>query len=549
MKKLTILAAAMVAASAFGGAATRSNKADISRNLDVFTSLYKELQSYYVDSINARKSIETAIDAMLNDIDPYTEYIPGDEQDQFRTMTTGEYGGIGSYIIQRDGGTYISGPYKGSPAAEAGLRAGDHIIMIDSDTVATWPSDKVSAKLKGQAGSKLRVTVKRPYVQDSILTFDMVRRKITMPSVPYYGMLDDGIGYISLTSFNENSYKEVRDALNQLVKNDGAKSLILDLRGNGGGLLESAVQILGLFLPKGTKVLTTRGKETLTEKVYKTSTPPLDTKLPLAILVDGGTASSAEIVSGALQDLDRAVIVGNRSFGKGLVQTTRQLPFDGMLKVTVAKYYLPSGRLIQAIDYGQRDENGMVSRTPDSLTTVYHTVSGREVRDGGGITPDITVNYPEINRLTYNAVRDNWVFDFANKYRATHDKIAPPEEFVVTDTIYEQFVSGIDPDKFKYDKVCETALDKLRELAKIEGYMNDSTQAQFDQLSHLLRHDLKKDLKNSRSLLEPYIASEIMDRYYYDSGRLANALRSDMGVDSAKAALKRPAMPWDKKKK
>lgn len=541
MKKLLIIIAALTAMVTL--ATTRSKKADISRNLDTFNSLYKELQTFYVDSIDAEKSIQIAIDAMLNDIDPYTEYIPGKEQSQFMTMTTGEYGGIGSYILERNGGTYISGPYQGSPAAEAGLRPGDHIIMIDDDSVATWPSSKVSDKLKGQAGTKLRVTVNRPYVEDSILTFEIVRRKIQMPSVPYHGMLDDQTGYIALTGFTDKSYQEVRDALTDLLKNQGAKSLILDLRGNGGGLLESAVQILGLFLPKGTKVLTTKGKETLSEKTYKTTVAPLDTKLPIAVLIDGGTASSAEIVSGALQDLDRATIIGSRSFGKGLVQTTRQLPYDGLLKVTVAKYYIPSGRLIQAIDYGKRDENGYVSRTPDSLTSVFHTLGGREVRDGGGITPDIKIEYPDVTRLAYNAVRDNWIFDFANQYRAKHDTITSPWEFVVSDTLYSQFVESIDPSKFNYDKPCELALNQLRQMAKTEGYMNDSTAAQFDVLAGLLKHDLKHDFDVNRKLLSPYLANEILSRYYFNRGQIIYSLRDDAAVDSARNIFRTAAKP------
>lgn len=539
MKKLTIFAAAIVVLALLSSAATRSKKVDISRNLDIFNALYKELQTFYVDSIDAEKSINTAIGAMLDDIDPYTEYIPAKEQEQFRSMTSGEYGGIGSVIQETDRGVIISDPYEGSPARLAGLRPGDLIVMIDGDSTAGWRSSKVSEHLKGQSGTNVKVTVNRPYADDSILTFDIRRAKIQIPSVPYYGMLRDHTGYIVLNTFSEKSYPEVREAV-EALKKQGAQRLILDLRGNGGGLVESAVQILGIFLPKGTTVLNTRGKGVLNEKVYKTSVKPVDTEIPLAVLIDGASASASEIVTGALQDLDRAVVLGNRSYGKGLVQSTRQLPYDGLLKVTVAKYYIPSGRLIQAIDYSHRNPDGSVARIPDSLTSVFKTAGGREVRDGGGITPDITVELPEVNRLTFNVVRDNWAFDFATRYAATHDTIPAPQDFVITDTIYEEFKSFIDPARFNYDKVCETAVDQLRKIAETEGYMNDSTSRQFDILASMLKHDLRHDLDINRKAISPYLAGEIVNRYYFNRGEIINSLREDVVVDSALSVLGGP---------
>lgn len=536
MKKLTLIAASLVLLCMLASAATRSKKNEISRNLDIFNALYKELQTFYVDSIDAEKSINTAIAAMLNDIDPYTEYFSAKDQDAFRTMTTGEYGGIGSIIQQNEEGVIISEPYEGSPAQKAGLRPGDLFVSIDGDSVLGWTSDRVSNKLKGQSGSTLKLVMKRPWVSDSIKTFEFKRAKIQIPPVPYVGMVRPEIGYIGLNTFSEKSAAEVRAGVEKLIK-DGAKGLILDLRGNGGGLVESAIEILGFFLPKGTAVLTTRGKGVLNEKVYKTSVNPIDTKIPLAVLVDGSSASASEIVSGALQDLDRAVIIGNRSFGKGLVQSTRELPYDGMLKVTIAKYYIPSGRLIQAIDYSRRNPDGSVARIPDSLTNVFKTAGGREVRDGGGITPDIKIEYPEVNRLTYNVVRDNWAFNFANKYAATHDSIASPETFEVTDEIYAEFKDFIDPEKFNYDKVCESAVKQLREIATAEGYMNDSTAAQFDVLAAMLRHDLKHDLDINRKNLTPYIAGELLSRYYFNRGEVIYSLRDDQAVDSATAVL------------
>ena len=521
-------------------AASKNEKAAIMRNLDIFNSIYKELQVFYVDSIDAEKSINTAIGAMLNDIDPYTEYIPAKDQDSFLSMTSGEYGGIGSYITERNGKVYISEPFENSPAHKAGLRAGDHIVKINNDTTAGWTSSKVSENLKGQAGTSLRIEVKRPYVVDSMLTFDIVREKIQVSAVPYYGVIKDNIGYIYLTSFTETAAKEVRDALIDLKKDPRVKSIILDLRGNGGGLLESAVKIVGLFVPKNTEVLRTRGKGHLSEKVYKTTSKPVDTEIPLAVFIDGGSASSSEITAGALQDLDRAVIIGSRSYGKGLGQSTRQLPYDGLLKVTIAKYYIPSGRLIQAIDYSHRNPDGSVARIPDSLTNLFKTKHGREVRDGGGITPDVKIEWDKMNRLTYNIIRDLWAFNYANRFYATTPSIASAEEFVITDSIFNDFKKFIDPDKFQYDKVCETMLGELRKTAEAEGYMNDETKAQFDALEGLLRHNLDKDLDNNRKAINEILSDEIVGRYYYQKGQVIDNLKYDEALDRAAAILNDP---------
>ncbi len=379
--------------------------------------------------------------------------------------------------------------------------------------------------------------MKRPYVTDSIKTFDITRRKIQLPAVPYYGVLKDNIGYIYLTSFTDKAASEVKDALVELKKNPNVKSIVLDLRGNRGGLLEAAVKIVGLFVPKNTEVLLTRGKGLLNEKVYKTTSAPVDTEIPLAVLIDGGSASSSEITAGALQDLDRAVIMGARSYGKGLVQTTRPLPYDGMLKVTIAKYYIPSGRLIQAIDYSHRNPDGSVARIPDSLTNVFTTIHGREVRDGGGITPDVKIDYGEVNRLTYNIVSDNWAFNYATKFAAEHPEIAAAEDFVITDSIFNDFKSFIDPDKFNYDKVCESMLAALKSTAEIEGYMNDSTKAEFAVLEGLLKHNLSHDLDNNREDIEGILAGEIVKRYYYQKGQVIETLKRDVTIDSAEVIL------------
>lgn len=541
MKKLIYVIAIVMAAAVLTQAATRSKKADISRGVDVFSSVMKEVQTFYVDTFDAEKSVKTAIDAMLNQLDPYTEYFPRDDSEKFKSMTSLEYAGIGSYIMQRPTGVYISGPYKGSPAQLAGLRAGDLIMMIDGDTVTSFNHEAVSNRLKGTPGTTVRVTVKRPYVTDSIVTVDIVRRKINMPSVPYYGMVDGNVGYIQLQQFTERSADEVRQALEALAKNKPLNGVILDLRDNTGGYLEAAVKILGCFLPKGTEVLRTRGRGLLDEKVYKTTQRPLMPDMPMVVLIDAMTASSSEITAGALQDLDRAVVMGSRSFGKGLVQTTRSLPYDGMLKVTIAKYYIPSGRLIQAIDYSRRRDDGSVARIPDSLTHVFHTASGREVRDGGGITPDVEVKYPEVSRVTYNVVSDNWAFDYATRYAATHPSIALPGVFTITDSIYEDFKASIDPERFEYDKVCETILSRLREAAGVEGYMNDSLSAKLDEVAAMMKHPLDKDLDTHRAAIEPYLEKEIVSRYYYRPGEIISALRHDQAIDSAVRLLNTPA--------
>lgn len=525
-------------------AATRSPKSDVSRGLDIFSAIVKELQTNYVDSIDAEKSVNTAVAAMLNDIDPYTEYFPASEQDELQMMTSGEYGGIGAIITEIPGrGVYISEPYEGTPSQRAGLKAGDLLVAIDNDTVLNWHNQQVSSRLKGEAGTPLRVTVKRPYNgADSILTFNLTRSKIQLPAVPYYGMIGDtGTGYIYLSQFTDKAASDVRSALLEMKSTGKLNNLILDLRGNPGGLLEAAVKIVSYFVPKNTEVIRTRGKGLLNEKVYKTTSAPIDTKLPLVVLIDGSSASSSEITAGALQDIDRAVIVGTRSFGKGLVQSTRPLPYDGVFKVTTGKYYLPSGRLIQAIDYSRRNPDGSVARTPDSLTNEFKTQHGRTVRDGGGITPDVTITYPEANRLTYNIVSNHWAFDFATRYAAQHPTIPAPEDFDVTDTIFTEFKAFIDPTKFDYDKACEVMVKNLRKVAEAEGYMTDSTRRQLDILEGLLRHDLGHDLDKNRRDIEDILASEIVKRYYYQRGQNAQSLRHDPAVAEAKAILADPA--------
>ncbi len=541
MKKTKFLAVTMVAAVIAMSAATRSDKAELSRNLNIFSSVVKNLQTEYVDTIDASKSIRTAIDMMLMELDPYTEYIPAEDQESFRTISTGEYGGIGSLIMRRsDKNVYISEPYDNSPAKKAGLRPGDLIIAIDGDTMLGKNVDEVSNRLRGQSGTTVNVLIKRPYVDDSIKSITVKCEKIEIHPVPYFGVIHDNVGYIDVTTFSDKTYPEVKEALLELKKDPRVKTIMIDLRNNGGGVLDGAVDLVSLFVPRGTEVLRTRGKGQLNERIYKTSKKPVDTEIPLVVLVNSGSASASEITAGALQDLDRAVIVGRRSFGKGLVQSSRPLPYDGLLKVTIAKYYIPSGRLIQAIDYSHRNEDGSVGRIPDSLTHEFKTRAGRTVRDGGGIKPDVDVEYPDGSRLLYNILADNWAFDYANKYYATHDSVAAPADFVITDEIYEDFKGFIDPEKFNYDKVCETMLDDLEKAAKNEGYLNDETKAQIEVLRNLMKHNLSEDLDNNREDVSQFLSTEIMSRYYGESGEIIQSLKNDLDVEAAIKMLNTP---------
>lgn len=530
---VAFLLAAIITAYA---APQKSGDAALARNLTTFNAIVKELKDNYVDSIAPDRAFGAAIDALLGTIDPYTEYYPVEEQDALQKMTTGEYGGIGSYLMDRDSSTYISAPMEGSPAARAGIKAGDRILRVDSIDVSHKLSADVTKVLRGRPETPVTIQLLRPYAKDSIVTVTLQRELLRQPSVPYYTVFDN-TGYILLTSFINKSPAEVKAALEEFKADPRVKNIVLDLRGNGGGLVESAVDILSYFVPKGTEVVRTRGRDEASERVYKTTRSPLFPDIPLAILIDGATASASEILAGAVQDLDRGVLVGSRSFGKGLVQSTRPLPFSGVLKVTVAKYYTPSGRLIQALDYAHRNEDGSVSRIPDSLTHEYKTLHGRIIRDGGGLAPDSVIDWGKVNRLVYNVVRDNWSFDYATRFEAQHPQVAAPEDFVITDDIYADFKKSIDPKKFKYDRVMEEAMKQLRDIATEEGYMGDETTAAFDSLQKLLIHDFDRDLDTHRPEIEEYLGSEIMSRYYYDRGKTAYMLRNDKALKAARDIL------------
>lgn len=518
----------------------KSHDMAVQRNMSIFNSLVKQLETTYVDTINTDRAFKSAIGAFLSEVDPYTEFYTPDDFENFIAQTSGEYGGVGSYIMARDGAVYISGPYENSPAERAGLKSGDRILKVDSTDFGnrSAKADDVTRVLRGQPGTIAHVTVQRPYASpDSILEIEVMREKMQVPSVSYYGVTRENLGYIRLTQFIATSAEEVRKALTDLTSNPAVKGIVLDLRGNGGGLVESSVEICGMFLPKGTQVLTTRGRGGKVEKIYKTIQKPIAPDIPLAVLIDGGTASASEILAGSMQDLDRAVLIGTQSFGKGLVQSTFDLPYDHVVKITRSKYYIPSGRLIQALDYSRRNPDGSVARTPDSLTNVYHTAAGREVRDGGGLKPDIVVTWKQPSGLTFALMRDNIFFDYATLFVSRNKTIAPAEQFFVTDEIFDDFVSGVDPARVKYTNATGEYLDVLDKYVKQEGYMTDEIQADIDSLRSRLNHDLKSDLLLHRDEVKSYICSEIMDRYYHQKGVAIEGLRDDVAVDSAAQIL------------
>ncbi len=534
-----ILLLGVVLLAVAGVKAQKSRDMSAARGLATFGAIVKELETNYVDTIDNTRAFEAAVNAMLETVDPYTTYFPAQSREDITKMTTGEYGGIGAYLLERDGRSYISEPMTGSPAQIAGLKAGDHIVRVDTTDVSRKPTAEVSRLLRGHPGTDVAVSVIRPFVADSLLSFTLTRKKMREASVPFAGIIDGDMGYIQINQFIEKTGEEVRTALEDFKKNKDLKGIIIDLRGNGG-VVEQAVDVASNFLPKGTEVLRTRGRDKEADKIYKTHRSPLFPDLPIAVLIDGGTASSSEILAGAIQDLDRGVLLGTRSYGKGLVQTTRPLPYGGMLKVTVARYYTPSGRLIQAFDYSHRNDDGSAVRVPDSLTHAYHTLNGRTIRDGGGLRPDSTIEWQKINRLVYNVVRDNWAYDFANKFAAENPSIAPAGDFVITDSIYSDFKQSIDPDRFKYDRAMEEATEQLRKIAYEEGYINPETTAAFDTLKKLLTHNLDRDLDTHRAQIEQYLGSEIVSRYYYAAGRSEYAAHHDEAVAKACALLRSP---------
>lgn len=520
----------------------------ISKNLDIFNSIFKELDMFYVDTVNAEKMIQTGVEGMLSLTDPYTEYYPEEEVSSLKEMTTGKYGGIGAAIRYYEAKDRIAvvEPTEGMPAAEAGVKAGDIILsvggkeMVRGDMKPQEFSSKVSEALRGEPGTSFVLKVLRPLKNDStVMEFKLTRKNIRTNPVPYYGMVKDSIGYLALSSFTENSAKDFKKAFIEL-KQKGAKSLIIDLRDNGGGSLSEAVDIVNLYVPKGQEIVVTKGKVRQAQGSYKTQNEPVDTQIPLAVLVNGATASASEIVSGSLQDLDRAVVIGSRTFGKGLVQTIRPLPYNGTLKVTTSKYYIPSGRCIQAIDYAKKNADGSVARTPDSLTTVFHTAAGREVRDGGGIRPDIEVKGDKIPNIVFYLMNDDLIFDYATQYCWDHPTLASVDDFKLTDADYEAFKKLVKSRNFTYDRQSEKMLKSLKEIAEFEGYMTEAAE-EFKALEKKLNHNLDRDLDYFAKPIKEYLSQEIVTRYFYQRGAVMERLKDDTDLEKAIEVLQNPA--------
>ena len=514
------------------GQAQKDNRFEVSKNLDIFNALVKEVEMFYVDSVDVEKTVRRGINSMLGSLDPYTEYYPEQEMDKLKMMTTGEYGGIGSYIRGRqEGGVYIIEPFEGMPAALAGLQAGDRILAIDTVDVTEKSSDEVSNLLKGVPNTKMVLKIQRPN-EKKPREVELLRKQILVDQVTYYGVRGDGVGYIYLKGFTDKSAQEVKNAFEDLKKNHQIKSLILDLRNNGGGLLESATQIVSMFVPKGKEVVSTKGKISQWDRTYRTANEPLDTVMPMAVLINGNSASAAEIVSGSLQDMDRAVLVGQRSFGKGLVQSTRELPYNGSVKITMSKYYIPSGRCIQQMDYTHRKADGSVAAIPDSLTSVFYTSKGRPVRDGGGVRPEFEIEEEEMPTMMYYLATDFVLLDFVTNWAQKHKTIPPVEEFTVSDEDFEAFKNYAKEKNFTYDRQSEKVLKNLKEIAKFEGYMNSDSTI-FNELEARLTPNLDRDFELYKGQIKKLMASEIIKRYYFQKGELLESLKDDEVLEKA----------------
>lgn len=537
MKRITILILCIVAMSHVW--ANENQMFSFTQNLEVFSDVLKKLNIHYVDTVDLDKGVKHGISAMLATLDPYTIYFTEEEAKEFAEQNTGEYAGVGCTIMQRDSAVYVSEPFDNTPAQEVGLRAGDKIVMIDNDTVLNWKSDEVSKRMRGLPNTHLRMLIERPG-SDSLVEVNITRRIIQRNPVVYYGTVADGVGYIMLETFSDKAADEVRKAFLDLKSSHGITSLILDLRDNGGGLVNEAVKILNMFVPRGTAVLESRGKVENSNHIYKTEKEPLDTKIPLAVLINSYTASASEVVAGTLQDLDRAVILGDRSFGKGLIQQVFPLPYNRQLKVTVSYYYIPSGRSIQAIDYTKRDANGRVARMPDSLTNEFRTAGGRIVRDGGGITPDIAVKADTMSHLHYYLFTGHHIFDFATDYVTRHKSIAPAQDFYLSDADYEAFKEFVQRRDFKYDKMSSKRLEELRDAMTFEGYMDEQTTELVKSIEERLQHNVNKDLDTFRREIERSLTQEIASRYYYQRGAIIVGMRGEPVTQRAIEILQSP---------
>ena len=514
---------------------------DINKNVNIFNSGLRELDMFYVDTVDVEKTVRTGIDYMLNSLDPYTVYFNEDDMKDFNFMTTGEYAGVGATVAHKDGKIVFADPFEGKPAARAGIKAGDIILSIDGKDMTTCEekegeafartlSSFVSNNLKGQPSTILEIMVER-YAEKKTLKFKVTREKIVIDPISYHNMLDDKTGYIKLTGFTDKSAMDMKNAYTDLKK-QGMNSLVIDLRENGGGIMEEAVQIVNMFVPKGKLVVSTKGKLKQTDRTHKTTIEPLDTEIPLVILIDEGSASASEIVAGALQDMDRAVLVGARTFGKGLVQLTREVPFGGGVKITTSKYYIPSGRCVQALDYSHRKADGTVTRVADSLTNVFYTEIGREVRDGGGITPDIKLEEEKVPTITYYLSNQYIIFDWSTQWAYKHKTIGEAKEFTISDEDYENFKEYVKSKNFEYDRMSEKSMKQLKEIMEFEGYMKTAGE-EFKALEEKLVPNLDRDLDTFKSNIVQMINAEVVKRYYYQKGEFVSNMKFDTGLNKA----------------
>lgn len=538
MNRIKVFAAILLIGGFTLGFTAKNSDFELVKSLDIFYTLFRELNLFYVDETQPEKLIETGINSMLSSLDPYTTYIPESEMDDFNFMTTGEYGGIGSLIRAGESYAIIAEPYEGSPSAKAGLMAGDEIISVDGFVTKGKPLSEVSEKLKGVPGTDLTIIIKRPGEQEN-RKIKIIREQIHISNVAYYGALNNNTGYIRLSNFTMNAGNEVKEAFLDLKKNHGIGKLIIDLRGNPGGLLIEAVRVCNIFVEKGQLIVSTKGKVSQWDLDYFTTAEPVDTQIPMVVLVNRGSASAAEIVAGALQDTDRAIILGQRTYGKGLVQTTRKLKYNTQLKVTTAKYYIPSGRCIQALDYTHRNEDGSVGYVPDSLISKFKTKSGRVVFDGGGINPDIIDSMANFNQLSMYLYARNLIFDFATDYVVRHKEKPTLAKFSIGDSEYKLFKDFVKRKGFEYETQSEDALKKLIETARQEKYYDPAAE-EFAVLEKKLAHDNDKDLENFKSEIVELINEEVVSRYYYQKGRIGLSVESDTQVIRALDILQNP---------
>ena len=519
-----------------GGISFTQDYFEISKNLDIFNAIYRELNVAYVDDTKPGQLMKTGIDAILGSLDPYTVYYPENEIEDFRFLMTGEYGGIGATVYDIDGKIIIDEPYEGFTAFKAGLRAGDQIVGVNGNNVVGKRSDEITNLLKGQAGTSLKLKVLK-YGETTPIELSITREEIKTKSVTYSGMLSNNqTGYIKLNQFIENSSNEVKDALVSL-KGKGCKNIILDLRGNPGGLLHEAVNIVNLFVDKGVEVVYTKGKAAEWDKAYLSVNNPVDIQIPLVVLVDENSASASEIVSGALQDLDRAVVIGQRTYGKGLVQQTRDLVYNSKVKITVAKYYIPSGRCVQALDYTHKDEEGRVEKVPDSLITAFKTRGGRIVYDGAGVMPDVKMNHERLSMVEIALLTKFHIFNFASKYRSTHKEIAAAKDFKLNDEGYQEFLASIKDKDYSYKAKSEVEFEEVKKQAIVENNF-ESIKTEYDALNAKIAATKKEDLTKQKESIKQLIEEEIVSRYYFQSGSIEYSLKMDKDIEKGIELLK-----------